>query len=129
MGALMKSMVNSPAARKERFVNNIGTSTHKVSKLNINFRICELCPNTNFSTPDSVILLVLILQLKLCVLNAFVKLFWTVSTINTESYPPNLYEANSYHYCCIYAYILKAKSFAIMLSAQKMQTKRRFLMS
>ena len=37
-----------PPARKERFVNNIDTSTHKVSKLNFNFRICELCSNMLF---------------------------------------------------------------------------------
>ena len=37
-----------PPARKERFVNNIDTSTHKVSKLNFNFRICELCSNMIF---------------------------------------------------------------------------------
>ena len=42
--ALMMSTVNTPRppARKERFVNNIDTSTRKVSKLNLNFRICKL---------------------------------------------------------------------------------------
>ena len=35
-------------ARKERFVNIIDTSTNKVGKLNINFRICKLCWTSNF---------------------------------------------------------------------------------
>ena len=75
-----------PPARKERFVNNIDTNTHKVSKLNINFRIRELRSNMIFSQIKVFIgaFMVLILKLKLCVLNAFVKWFWTVWTIDTE---------------------------------------------
>ena len=75
-----------PPARKERFVNNIDTSTHKVSKLNLNFRIRELRSNMIFSQIKIFFgaFMVLILKLKLCVLNAFVKWFWTVWTIDTE---------------------------------------------
>ena len=52
-------------ARKERFVNNIDTSTRKVSKLNLNFRICKLY------IPKIILLFVgFISKLKLCVLNA-----------------------------------------------------------
>ena len=79
-----------PPARKERFVNNIDTSTHKVSKLNINFRICELRSNMIFSQIKVIFgaFMVLILKLKLCVLNAFVKWFWTVWTIDSEQCHP-----------------------------------------
>ena len=73
-----------PPARKERFVNNIDTSTHKVSKLNFNFRICEHLFKHDLS--DTKVFFgafkVLVLKLKSCVLNAFVKWFWTVWTID-----------------------------------------------
>ena len=53
-----------PPARKERFVNNIDTSTRKVSKLNLNFRICKLWKCSCFFLA----FVGFISKLKLCVL-------------------------------------------------------------